>query len=80
MHIPCITSIQSSRLRHLYIAAGSAAFFGFIFGFESGIITNASLYMQHNEAMQPIDQSFLYILMIIAPGGYFSNNPIDKNE
>ncbi|KAL3990998.1 Sugar transporter family protein [Acanthocheilonema viteae] len=63
-----ISSIQSSRLRHLYIAAGSAAFFGFIFGFESGIITNASFYMQHNEAMQPINQTFLYILTVIAPG------------
>ncbi|CAG9531729.1 unnamed protein product [Cercopithifilaria johnstoni] len=68
MNIPYITSIQLFRLRHLYIAAGSAAFFGFIFGFEGGITTNASFYLQHNEAMQPIDQTFLYILMITAPG------------
>ncbi|KAK6114047.1 Sugar transporter family protein [Brugia pahangi] len=68
MNIPSISSIHSFRLYHLYAAAGSAAFFGFIFGFESGIITNASFYMQHDEAMQPINQTFLYILMIIAPG------------
>uniref|UniRef100_A0A158Q8Q0 MFS domain-containing protein n=1 Tax=Elaeophora elaphi TaxID=1147741 RepID=A0A158Q8Q0_9BILA len=68
MIIPYLTWIQSPRLRHLYLAAGSAAFFGFIFGFEGGIITNASFYMQHNEAMQPMDQTFLYILMTISPG------------
>uniref|UniRef100_A0A915PWW8 Major facilitator superfamily (MFS) profile domain-containing protein n=1 Tax=Setaria digitata TaxID=48799 RepID=A0A915PWW8_9BILA len=68
MNILRSTSIQSSNLRYLYIAAGSAAFFGFIFGFEGGIISNALLYIKHNNDMQPIDQTFLYILLFISPG------------
>uniref|UniRef100_A0A8R1TPE9 MFS domain-containing protein n=1 Tax=Onchocerca volvulus TaxID=6282 RepID=A0A8R1TPE9_ONCVO len=68
MNIPYLPSLQSSHLRNLYVAAGSAAFFGFIFGFEGGIIANASFYMQHNEAMKPMDQTFLYILVLISPG------------
>ncbi|KAM3728025.1 Proton myo-inositol cotransporter hmit-1.1 [Dirofilaria immitis] len=68
MNIPYLASLQSSHLRNLYIAAGSAAFFGFTFGFEGGIIANASFYMQHNEAMKPMNQTFLYILVIISPG------------
>ncbi|OZC07716.1 hypothetical protein X798_05271 [Onchocerca flexuosa] len=68
MNIAYSSSLQSSHLRNLYIAAGSAAFFGFIFGFEGGIIANASFFMQHNETMKPVDQTFIYILVLISPG------------
>ncbi|VDO44242.1 unnamed protein product [Onchocerca flexuosa] len=68
MNIAYSSSLQSSHLRNLYIAAGSAAFFGFIFGFEGGIIANASFFMQHNETMKPVDQTFIYVLVLISPG------------